>query len=104
MSTLPNPIDEWLREVAAKLSADQPEGRDLAYNPAPELTVHKSFGFVTLSNDLLMDVGAIPDTRPPVHIPWRRRLRRRLNAWREQVGRKVGGWIAGVDLSDPDDW
>ena len=68
------------------------------------ITVIKHAAYLPFSDEQLMDAGVIPDTRPPVHIPWRSRLRWRISERRERVGRKVGGWIAGVDLSERDDW
>lgn len=61
-------------------------------------------GYMEIPDELLMGYGLIPDTRPPVHIPWYRRLRWRWQEWRQRAGRRVGGWIAGVDLSERDDW
>lgn len=68
------------------------------------IRVIKHAAYLPVSDELLMDAGVIPDTRPPVHIPWRSRLRWRISERRERVGRKVGGWIAGVDLTERDDW
>lgn len=86
------------REVLGDVPAD-------SYHARPQaIDAYKHTAYVVLSDDAAMDMGLIPDTRPPVHIPWRTRLRWKLSAWRERVGRKVGGWIAGVDLSERDDW
>lgn len=72
--------------------------------PNEHVRVVKHAAYVPVSDELLMDAGVIPDTRPPVRIPWHRRLRWRWQEWRERFGRKVGGWIAGVDLSERDEW
>lgn len=70
----------------------------------PRIVVTKTSAILPMSDDQLMDAGIIPDTRPPVRIPWRRRARWRWLAWRERAGRRVGGWIAGVDLADREDY
>lgn len=93
----------YLREAAAKLSATRPDSHTAQWDDSP-IEVTKLGHSVLMSDELLMDAGVIPDTRPPVHIPWHRRARWRWQEWRERAGRKVGGWIAGVDLSERDDW
>lgn len=89
-------------DATRKLSAELPDGHVVNTDPT-SLNVIRHSGFITVSDGQLMDLGVIPDTRPPVHIPWQARLRWCWSAWRERVGRKVGGWIAGVDLSERDD-
>lgn len=80
--------------------------------PPPTITVTKSTGYLMLSVDQLLDAGAITESEaraqgwtpppPPTH---RDRLRWHFQAWRERAGRKIGGWLAGVDLSERDeDW
>jgi hypothetical protein len=69
----------------------------------PTITAVKSEAYVTVSNELLMEWGLIHDTRPPVKISWRERMCWRWMEWRKRVGRKIGGWIAGVDLSERDE-
>ena len=50
-------------------------------------------------HEQLMDHGVIPDTRPPVRIPRRRRLR-----WWVQVQREwLGEWIGGRRFDDSED-
>lgn len=76
-----------------------------SYHAAPSATdALKPAASMMISKEQAMDYGLIPDTRPPVHISWRSRMSWRISDWRERVGRKVGGWIAGVDLSERDDW
>lgn len=70
----------------------------------PRLDVQVISGFVPVSTEMLMDAGVIPDTRPPVVVPWRFRVRWRWQAWRERVGRAVGTWIAGTDITVGEDW
>lgn len=98
---------DYLRRIwddaAAKLDATLlPDGMTAEYDRTP-LTVRKIAHLMDVPEGLLMDEGVIPDTRPPVHISWRSRMSWRFSAWRERVRRRVGGWIAGVDLSDRDD-
>lgn len=60
--------------------------------------------FQPISDDMLMDEGLTPDTRPPVRIDWRSRFRWWLASRRERFGRWLGGKIAGMDLSEREDW
>jgi len=80
----------------------------------PTITVTKYAAYLTLSVDQQLDAGLITEEQAraqgwtpyvPPPTPWRSRLRWRWQSWRERTGRKVGGWIAGVDLSERDeDW
>lgn len=91
---------ESLREVHATLP--------------PTLTVTKSSGYLLLSLEQQVDMGLITEEQArsqgwtpyvPPPVPWHRRARWRWQEWRERAGRKVGGWIAGVDLSErEEDW
>src|SRR5258706_442748 len=82
--------------------------------PQPTITVTKSSGYLMLSVDQQFDAGMITEEEAraqgwtpyvPPPMPWRSRIRWRWSAWRERAGRKIGGWIAGVDLSERDeDW
>jgi hypothetical protein len=63
-----------------------------------EIHVTKAVSFVSLSDELAMEYGLIPDTSPPVVLPLRWRIRIRINALRM----RLGSWVAGVDLRDED--
>lgn len=78
----------------------------------PAITVTKSAAYLMLSVDQQLDAGLITEAEAraqgwtpyiPPPVPWRSRLRRRWSAWRERAGRKIGGWLAGVDLSERDE-
>ena len=106
--SMPDAIDRLFADAARELSTNTQE-MSIHYAPNPVevmvIEIEKASGYIIMASDeLLMDAGVIPDTRSPVHIPWQARLRWRWSAWRERVGRKVGGWIAGVDLGERDDW
>ncbi len=77
-----------------------------------ELTVQKHAAYVEVPWELPIDSGAateeqaraagwVPTPRPRVSR-WAR-LRWRWWDLRERVGRRVGSWIAGVDLSERDE-
>ena len=100
--SMPESMERLFADAAAKLSVELPEGHVAYYDQTP-VKITKHSGFIPLSEDQLMDAGIIPDTRPPVYTSWRTRLRWRWAAWRERIGRRVGGWIAGVDLRDSGD-
>jgi hypothetical protein len=91
----------------------QTEMADDFVPPSASLTVHKATAYQPISLELAMDYGLITEEQaraqgwtpppPPPPVPFRLRLRLRLSSLREWIGRKVGGWIAGVDLSERDD-
>lgn len=82
--------------------------------PQPTITERRYTAWLPTSIEQLLDAGLITEEQAraqgwtpyvPPPVPWSRRLRWRWQAWRERTGRKVGGWIAGVDLSERDeDW
>jgi hypothetical protein len=83
-------VNEWLPKgsafVADDTAADIPEPLKLGQR-------------ILLSEDVAMDAGLIPDTRPP-SMPPRRRLRDRVrDRWR-RLREDVGFWIAGEDPRD----
>jgi hypothetical protein len=80
-------------------------GGRLVSEPEPELIVHKVTGYVVASEELLMDCGVIPDTRPPPPpTPWRVKLRRRVWAWRDAAATWAYRRISGHDVEPPDDY
>jgi len=80
----------------------------------PTLTVKRHSAYISMSTEQALDAGLITEEQAraqgwtpyvPLPVPWHRRARWRWAAWRERPRRKVGGWIAGVDLSERDeDW
>lgn len=78
----------------------------------PELTVHKLAAYVPISTEVALEYGLITEEQaraqgwtpaPPVRLSRRTRLRWWWSAQRERAGRRLGGWIAGVDLSERDE-
>ena len=106
--TFKDDLDRMLDAAYADLAPPPPAEQ------LPTITVHKYGAVVTMSLDQMMDAGVITEEQAraqgwtpyvPPPIPWRSRLRWRWQAWRERAGRKVGGWLAGVDLTERDeDW
>jgi hypothetical protein len=86
--------------------------RDLPPLEGASITMRRHTGWATASVEQFLDSGAITEEEarargwtPPPPPTRRDRLRWRWQAWRERAGRKLGGWIAGVDLSERDeDW
>jgi hypothetical protein len=84
----------------------------LIVTDTPELVVHKMSAYVPISIEMAMDCGLISEAEArasgwtPTPIPpmprWVR-LRWRWQSFRERAGRRVGSWLAGVDLSEPDE-
>lgn len=52
----------------------------------------KHGSFIRVSDEILMDQGLIPDTRPPAPR-WSRR--RRLSWWWAERRERLGEWVAG---------
>lgn len=72
--------------------------------PEHMFDVKRYAALIPVSEELLMEYGVIPDTRPPVVIPWRHRVRWAFSEFRHRVGLRVGSWIAGRNLDyDPSD-
>lgn len=76
------------------------------------LTVRKATAYVDVPVELALDYGLMTEAEarargwsppPTVRIPWCRRARWRWQAARERWGRRIGGWIAGIDLSESDE-
>jgi hypothetical protein len=81
--------------------------------PQPTITAHRVSAFLPMSTEQLLDAGLITEEQAraqgwtpyvPPPVPWHRRARWRWQSWRERAGRKAGGWIAGVDLTERDDY
>jgi hypothetical protein len=70
--------------------------------PEPELLIQKHAMYLQIPDELLMDYGAIPDTRPRVPVSRRMRLRWRLDRDRERLARWAYRRIAGCDLPEED--
>jgi hypothetical protein len=59
---------------------------------------------VPISNELLMDYGVIPDTRPPPPpLPWRMRLRWKWSGARDWLAERAYRLISGRDMPGGDD-
>lgn len=113
-------VEAWFAEHAAEpvvaRSVVVPEGEPL--NPSPdgflvpftsdELlgAVRKLYAYEEAPDELLMDCGVIPDTRPKPPPPsWRTRLRWKRGDWREQTARRAYKVIAGYwPDGGEDDW
>lgn len=70
------------------------------------LDARKLSASIVVPDELLMDYGLIPDTRPKPPPPsWRTRLRRKLGDWRERAARRAFKAIAGYwPDNGEDDW
>lgn len=61
----------------------------------------KVVSHISVPDELLMDCGVIPDTRPPrPPLPWRWRLRNRVASVREKLAYRAFRAIAGYDAPD----
>lgn len=97
----PFDLREALADMLGPLMDDLPD-------PDPDakpINVVKYTSYLTVSDEDAMDMGLIPDTRPPAPKPsWRRRFL----WWRQEKTSRFRMWlgsrIAGVDLNDREDW
>jgi hypothetical protein len=81
----------------------RPLGEPLGFlvPPGNDLTVTKLSAVIQVPDELLMDAGIIPDTRPPrPPLPWRWRMRNRIGGWREIIARWAFKIIAGYEVPD----
>ena len=100
MSAFDDAVRAKLVEALDAACREQAEGRGrfaVSADGQPPIEVQKFGAPVLMSDDTLMDEGLIPDTRPPVHIPWRRRVRWRIREKVDGLRLRVGARIAGVD-------
>lgn len=64
----------------------------------PKLEVQKYATYMQVSNEEAMNLGLIPDTRPPVVYTRRQRLRWAMQERVHRLRLRVGSWVAGQDL------
>jgi hypothetical protein len=67
----------------------------------PDLKVRTIATLIPVSTEDAMDLGLIPDTRPPAVCTRRQRLRWAVWNGVRRLRLRLGSWIAGQDL-DPD--
>lgn len=102
--------EAWLAEHAAEPVAGRPAvvpaGDPINPFSQAALDARKLTSYIDVPDELLMDAGLIPDTRPKPPPPtWRQRLRRKAAAWRERAARRAYRIIAGNWPDDrEDDW
>lgn len=107
-------MTDWLGDYLREAMGDRvTHFADLDLNgghvvPPPVITeIRKMSAVLAVPAELLMDEGAIPDTRehlPLVLYPWRTRLRLRLGEARIRWAERTYRWISGEDLPEPGDW
>lgn len=104
-------LDRMLTEALADAGVADSDSYRAEIDTTP-LLVHRYSAHVPVSTEQALDAGLITEEQAraqgwtpyvPPPVPWRTRMRWRWLAWRERTGRKIGGWIAGVDLSERDD-
>lgn len=112
-----NFTDDFNRLLADGYNDLEPHAPALGLNNPPDdgptITVHQATAYLPISMEAAMDAGLMTEAEarargwtpppPPPPIPWRTRARWRWRSWRERAGRKIGGWLAGVDLTERDE-
>lgn len=99
--------EKWFPEQVRGTAPEPPaDGFLIPPGMAEELHARLISSYIEVPNELLMDFGAIPDTRPKPPPPtWRQKLRSKAEEWREQGARRAYKAIAGYWPSDgEDDW
>lgn len=62
--------------------------------------ITKLSAVIPVSDELLMDMGMLPDTRVRKPLPWRWRMRNRVSGWREKLACWAYKAIAGYEVPD----
>ncbi len=111
--TFQDDLNRMLREGLAAAGVADPDSYQAEVDTTPIL-VKQLAAYIPVSTEQALDAGLLTEEQAraqgwtpyvPPPVPWHRRARWRWQAWRERAGRKVGGWIAGVDLSERgEDW
>lgn len=98
-----NWLDDWIRQnmpIDWLPAAEPPDAETASHG---ELLITKNVVQIEVSEDLLMDCGVIPDTRPPRKPPTRRE---RFRWWRAAARERAACWayrrIAGYDVPESD--
>jgi hypothetical protein len=92
-------ISEMLRETGP-WQGQPPTDAELAAGREVQVAVTKVSAWVLCSDEVAMDAGMIPDTRPRPAL--RRRLRWKAAAARERAARRAYRLIAGEWPHEPD--
>ncbi len=73
-----------------------------AVTDEPVITAYKATAYLPIPDEMAMEYGLIPDTRPPAPAPrWRDRIRWRLSELRERAAVLAFRVVAGRDPVDP---
>lgn len=95
-----------LSDIPAALGGTRPADefsltRNTERSPLDALLITKQVSYIDVPDELLMDAGVIPDTRPPrPPLPWRWRMRNRVAGWREKLACRAFRVVAGYDAPD----
>lgn len=69
-----------------------------------KLNVQKLSYMIQIPDEVLIDMGLMDDTREPIKISRRRRLRWWVSRQRERFAHRVFKLIAGYEMPDPSDY
>lgn len=99
-------VEAWAAEHAAEPVVARPFVVPMDEPFSFATTTRKLSSVVVVPNEMLMDAGIIPDTRPKPPPPtWRTRLRWKRGEWRERAARRAYKIIAGYwPDNGEDDW
>lgn len=112
---LRGPLGDWFDRMMPDALAYFERLADEAQQVAPhesvipmdgpaDLTVRKLSATTLVPDELLMDMGMLPDTRVRKPPPWRWRVRNRVSGWREKLACRAYKLITGYEVPDREDW
>jgi hypothetical protein len=93
-------VDEEFRRKLEETMRAQGAGVPPGVFSRASLTVTRASAWILVPDELAMDAGMIPDTRP--RPPWRTRARWRAERWRGRAARRAYRMISGEWPYEPD--
>lgn len=96
----------WVTQYLADAFGERLTGGIENPSPSEQLLIpRKEAMVIEVPEELLMDCGVIPDTRPALPPPsWRTRLRWKLAELRRAAARRAYQLITGEEFPDVEDW
>lgn len=95
-------VDEFLRERLSEVLGGEMPASEIPDSSPGLLIPRKLAMHMEVPVELLMDAGAIPDTRERKPVPRRTRVRWHISAGRERAARWAFRRIAGYDVPESD--
>lgn len=102
-------LDDYLAEHAGPLLAEFAPGEaEAGYLIPPPMRVEMVTGYLPVPDEMLMDCGVIPDTRPKPVLTRRQRFarwrRHKTESTRLALAGRAYRLISGEDVPEPEEW